>query len=357
MNRTIDLFSGAGGLSLGLMQAGWDVRIAVEYEATAVETHKKNMPDVLHVCDDVREVDFASYRGEIDLVAGGPPCQPFSVSGKQMGHLDVRDMVPEFIRAVREIKPRAFLMENVNGLTTSRFMPYLEKKLDELRDLEYDVHWRVLNAADYGVPQKRLRLFVVGLPVGTPFSFPNPTHGPRGKQQYQTVRDALDGAPEDIPNKAKVVFAKNPILRRSPYAGMLFNGKGRPLNLDAPALTIPATAGGNRTHIIDPHGNILHYHAHLQAGGAPLQGEAVGCRRLTVRESARLQTFPDWFEFCGRRNQHYMQIGNAVPPQLAKCVGEAVLTALAKTDKSDSKGTCAQEAKASASTPANVAGA
>ncbi|PMS15765.1 DNA cytosine methyltransferase [Trinickia soli] len=355
MNRAIDLFSGAGGLSLGLKQAGWDVRIAVEYDATAVETHRKNMPDVLHVCDDVRDIEFAAYQGKIDLVAGGPPCQPFSVSGKQMGHLDVRDMVPEFIRAVREIKPRAFLMENVNGLTTSRFRPYLDQRVGELADLGYEVHWQVLNAADFGVPQKRLRLFVVGLPKGTPFNFPTPTHGPRGEQRYRTVRDALAGTPQDDPNRAKVVFAKNPILRRSPYAGMLFNGKGRPLNLDAPALTIPATAGGNRTHIIDPHGNILHYHAHLQAGGAPLQGEAAGCRRLTVRESARLQTFPDWFEFVGRRNQHYMQIGNAVPPQLAKCVGEAVLAALAVNERSDSNVRLAQKIKESASTPANEA--
>jgi DNA (cytosine-5)-methyltransferase 1 len=357
MNRAIDLFSGAGGLSLGLKQAGWDVRIAVEYDATAIETHRKNMPEVLHLCDDVRDIEFASYQGQIDLVAGGPPCQPFSVSGKQMGHLDIRDMVPEFIRAVREIRPRAFLMENVNGLTTSRFRPYLDQKLAELGDLGYDVHWQVLNAADYGIPQKRLRLFIVGLPKGTPFVFPAPTHGPRGTQRYNTVRDALAGTPADVPNRAKVVYAKNPILRPSPYAGMLFNGKGRPLNLDAPALTIPATAGGNRTHIIDPDGNVLRYHAHLQAGGAPLRGEAAGCRRLTVRESARLQTFPDWFEFVGRRNQHYMQIGNAVPPQLAKCVGNAVLAALSLKDEGEAGSACAREAKASASTPASEADA
>lgn len=354
MNRTIDLFSGAGGLSLGLKQAGWDVRIAVEYDATAIETHRKNMPDVRHVCDDVRDIDFSDYRGEIDFVTGGPPCQPFSVSGKQMGHLDIRDMVPEFVRAVRDIQPRAFLMENVNGLTTSRFKPYLDQKLADLRDLGYDVHWKVLNAAEYGVPQKRLRLFIVGLPAGTPFQFPAPTHGPHTKQRYRTVRDALKDVPEDEANRAKVVFAKNPILRKSPYAGMLFNGKGRPLNLDAPALTIPATAGGNRTHIIDPHGNIEHYHAHLQAGGMPLKGEAAGCRRLTVRESARLQTFPDWFEFVGRRNQHYMQIGNAVPPELARAVGAAVLAALRSQQGTQEEVKKMRKIKETALAPANA---
>lgn len=328
MNRAIDLFAGAGGLSLGLKMAGWDVRVAVEYDATAVETHRKNMPEVLHVCDDVRDIDFTTYAGAIDLVAGGPPCQPFSVSGKQMGHLDVRDMVPEFIRAVREIKPRAFLLENVNGLTLTRFRPYLDERLHDLEALGYDVHWKVLNAADYGVPQKRLRLFIVGLPHGTPFSFPSPTHGPHTSKKYQTVRQALANVPHDEPNRAKVVLAKNPILRKSPYAGMLLNGKGRPLNMDAPSLTIPATAGGNRTHILDPDGILKKYHEHLSSGGSPQSGVLHECRRLTVRESARLQTFPDWFEFIGRRNQHYAQIGNAVPPDLAKVVGTAVLSSL-----------------------------
>ena len=103
MNKAIDLFSGAGGLSLGMKMAGWDVRLAVEYDATAIETHRKNMPDVVHMCDDIRDIDFSEYKGRIDLVAGGPPCQPFSVSGKQLGMLDIRDMVPEFVRVVREL--------------------------------------------------------------------------------------------------------------------------------------------------------------------------------------------------------------------------------------------------------------
>jgi len=328
MNRAIDLFAGAGGLSLGLKMAGWDVRIAVEYDATAIETHRKNMPEVLHICDDIRDVDFTEHRGNIDLVAGGPPCQPFSVSGKQLGMHDVRDMVPQFIRTVKECQPRAFLLENVHGLTTARFLPYLEERIDELRQLGYDVHWKVLNAADYGVPQKRLRLFVVGVPQGAPFTFPRPTHGPHGIHKYATVREALKNVLADEPNRAKVVYAKNPILRRSPFAGMLLNGKGRPLNMDAPSHTIPATAGGNRTHILDPNGVIASYHEHLMKGGSPRAGQVEGCSRLTVRQSARLQTFPDWFEFVGRRNQRYTQIGNAVPPELARVVAQALRDAL-----------------------------
>jgi len=327
-NRAIDLFAGAGGLSLGLKKAGWDVRIALEYDATATETHRKNMPEVTHLCDDIRDVDFREYEGSIDLVAGGPPCQPFSVSGKQLGKNDVRDMVPEFVRAVRDCRPRTFLMENVHGLTTARFKPYLEERVKELEALGYDVYWQVLNAADYGIPQNRLRLFVVGLPKGVKFSFPEPTHGPQRASPYNTVRDALADCPIDEPNRAKIVFAKNPILRRSPYAGMLLNGKGRPLNLDGPSHTIPASAGGNRTHILDPEGIIKQYHSELIAGGKPKPGEITGCTRLTIRQSARLQTFPDWFEFVGRRNQQYAQIGNAVPPEFAAIVAKALREAL-----------------------------
>jgi len=326
--KAIDLFCGAGGLSLGLKMAGWDVAAAIEYERMAMETHARNMPEVDHLCGDVRDVDFRRYRGAIDLVAGGPPCQPFSVSGKQLGNEDLRDMVPQFVRAVREIKPKIFLLENVLGLTTARFLPYLEGKIRELAKLGFNVQWKVLNAADYGVPQKRLRLIVVGVREGADFKFPNPTHGIGKKKAYQTVAQALSDCPDDEPNRARVVYAKNPILRRSPYAGMLLNGKGRPLDMDAPSFTIPASAGGNRTHILDPEGVLRKYHAHLMHGGKPRSGDVEGCSRLTVKQSARLQTFPDSFEFAGRRNQRYTQIGNAVPPAFGAAVGRKLLECL-----------------------------
>lgn len=316
--NAIDLFSGAGGLSLGLDMAGWNVHTALEFNQTAVDTHSLNLPNTKHLCEDVRGINFKQFKG-IDLVAGGPPCQPFSVSGKQLGSNDTRDMIPEFIRAVKEAKPKAFLMENVAGLTTQKFMPYLEAQLLELSKLKYNIQWAVLNAADFGVPQKRLRLFVIGTMKGIDFDFPLPTHG-SGKIPYLTVKEALKGTPKDTPNTAKVVYAKNPILRKSPFAGMLLNGKGRPLNMHGVSHTIPATAGGNRTHILDPKGILKEYHEHLLNGGKPRSGEVEGCKRLTVRESARLQTFPDWFNFIGTKSQQYTQIGNAVPPVLASKV-------------------------------------
>ncbi len=328
-NGAIDLFAGAGGLSLGLKMSDWDIKAALEIDTNAINTHRFNMPEVRHICDDIRDVDFDALRG-LGLIAGGPPCQPFSVSGKRLGTDDIRDMVPQFVRAIREARPTSFLMENVAGLTSAKFKPYLEAQVNELRALGYSVQWQVLNAAEYGVPQNRLRLFVVGMPEGVKFRFPAPSHGLLSKKKTPlvSVRQALEGVPNDLPNLAKVVYAKSPILRKSPFAGMLLNGQGRPLNLDGQSHTIPASAGGNRTHVVDLFGELTSYHRSLLDGGAPRTGEVPRCRRLTVRESARLQAFPDWFEFKGERSRQYSQIGNAVPPLLAMAVGAAIYQAL-----------------------------
>lgn len=321
--HAIDLFSGAGGLSLGLNMAGWNLDTSIELNEIAVETHKFNLPNTSHICEDVRGINFKKFKG-IDLIAGGPPCQPFSVSGKQLGSGDTRDMIPEFVRAVREAKPKAFMMENVAGLTTQKFMPYLQQQIEELSKLKYNVHWAVLDASEYGVPQKRLRLFVIGTLKGLEFNFPEPTHG-KDKLPYFTVKEALKGVPIDSPNTAKVVYAKNPVLRKSPFAGMLLNGQGRPLNMNGVSHTIPASAGGNRTHILDTKGVLKKYHEHLLNGGKPRTGEAEGCKRLTINQSARLQTFPDSFKFLGTKSQQYAQIGNAVPPTLASVVASKLL--------------------------------
>lgn len=322
MLDAIDLFSGAGGLSLGLKNAGWNVQAAVEFDRAAIQTHEENFRGMRQIGDDIRNVDFKQYQ-DIDLVAGGPPCQPFSVSGKRLGNFDVRDMVPEFVRAVSEARPKAFLMENVAGLAAIKFNEYLAARIFELYQLGYTVFSRVLSAADYGVAQNRKRLFLVGIRTDVQsqiFEYPKPSHGPGLDKNYVTVRETLKGVPSDVENNAKVVFCKNPVLRSSPFAGMMFNGKGRPLNLDGIAHTIPASAGGNRTHILDPLGVTKEYHAELMAGKRPRTGELSEVRRLTVRESARIQSFPDDFTFLGRQSSRYSQVGNAVPPKLASAV-------------------------------------
>lgn len=330
MRSAIDLFAGAGGLSLGLKESGWSVAAAVEFDETAATTHAHNFPEVEHLNCDVRGINFKRFAG-IDLIAGGPPCQPFSVSGKRLGAFDLRDMVPEFVRAVQEARPRSFLMENVAGLAGSKFDRYLSEQIYALHSLGYTVFSKVLSAGDYGVAQKRNRLFLVGIrsdQKGRPFSFPKPTHGVSGGNPLVSVAEALHQVPDDVPNNAKVVFCKNPVLRRSPFAGMMFNGKGRPLDHNGLGHTIPASAGGNRTHIVDPHGLIAHYHAELMAGKRPRAGELTGVRRLTVRESARIQSFPDDFEFLGKQSSRYSQVGNAVPPVLACRVAREVAKSL-----------------------------
>ncbi|HEY9874510.1 MAG TPA: DNA cytosine methyltransferase [Candidatus Obscuribacterales bacterium] len=325
--RAIDLFAGAGGLSLGLHMAGWNVETAIEVDKWAVTTYKQNFPAASVIDKDVCQLDFTQFQG-IDLVAGGPPCQPFSVAGKQLSQADPRDLVPEFIRAVREIRPKAFLMENVPGLQTEKHQHYAKSVVQQLEALGYSVHVDVLDAASYGVPQHRERIFFVGLPEGTRFAFPDKTHRPGTLRSYVASWLALVDVPEDEPNTAKVSYAKKPVLRPSPWAGMLVNGGGRPLNLNKPSPTIPATAGGNRTHIVDPDAVLLEYHRYLMAGGQPRSGTVEGVRRLTIRESARLQSFPDSFVFIGPKTARYRQVGNAVPPLLAQAVGEAIYSAL-----------------------------
>lgn len=325
--RSIDLFSGAGGLTRGLENAGWETVAALEINPIASETYRANFPHVETLCIDVRNVDFRRWKGIVDVVVGGPPCQPFSVAGKQLAHLDPRDCVPEFSRAVKELEPQAFILENVAGLAAPRHKYYLATALQMFRSLGYVVNYDVLDAADFGVPQHRKRLFIVGL-LGSAFSFPHPTHGPRGSMPYVTTGSALVNVPVDTPNTAKVTYARQPVLRPQPWDGMLVNGGGRPINLEEPCQTIPASAGGNRTHILDPDGVLVAYHKHLMAGGKPYSGEVKGVRRLTVRESARIQAFPDDHIFLGRQSSRYSQVGNAVPPPLAEAIGAALAAQL-----------------------------
>ena len=322
----IDLFAGAGGLSTGLAQAGWDVVASVEIDNSAAATYKHNHKDTNLFHDDIQAIDFRKFAG-VDLVAGGPPCQPFSVAGKQLAKEDERDMVPEFTRAVREAQPAAFLMENVPGLMSPRHRDYLRGVLATFKELGYSVKVDTLYAPVYGVPQKRQRVFFVGFRDDVLYRFPKETHG-EGAKPFKTVRQALDGVPEDIPNTALVTYAKKPVMRPSPWAGMVVNGGGRPINLDGLSHTIPASAGGNRTHILDPDGVLLDYHTHLIDGGQPREGVVEGVRRLTVRESARIQTFPDDYDFLGRRTARYRQVGNAVPPVLAAVMGRSIHNAL-----------------------------
>lgn len=316
----VDLFAGAGGLSLGMKAAGVSSAMAVELMPDAAATYRGIFPDAEVRQQDIRSLSFRYWRG-VDLVAGGPPCQPFSVGGLRRGSDDGRDFLPEFVRAVLEIRPKAFIMENVPGLAS--FGAYLDAVLAPLRGLYRISQPQVVNAADYGVPQTRRRLVVIGSRDHLHFSLP--PGSPEGRLPSGSV---LTSHPRGQPNPSKIIYAKRPDLRPNPYHGHLFNGGGRAIDLEKPAPTILAAAGGNKTHFLDLENRVPSYHRHLQSGGAPYVGELPGARRLTILESAALQSFPDGVSFAGSRSSQYTQIGNAVPPRMAQFIAEAVVDQL-----------------------------
>jgi DNA (cytosine-5)-methyltransferase 1 len=266
-------------------------------------------------------------------------CQGFSFIGK-MDPTDPRsEHVFHFLDVVERLEPTAFVMENVKALAASpRWAPIREALKERASELGYENDIFLLNAADYGVPQARERMFLIGIKGARPRA-PKPT-----VERHVTVREALARLPHygepgnDSICTARIVPAKRPILRPDPYGGnLLFNGNGRVLRLDSPALTLPASMGGNATPIIDQaeldEGAapwVVAYHEHLRAGGAPWPVPS-RLRRITVEEAAALQSFPPGFRFSGPQSSRYRQIGNAVPPLLARAVAsevKAVLTEL-----------------------------
>jgi DNA (cytosine-5)-methyltransferase 1 len=326
MKDFIDLFCGAGGLSLGLEAAGLNCVAAVEMNRDACETFASRHLTATIYDRPIQQVDFTKYKG-IPLLVGGPPCQPFSAGGKGLASGDTRDMIPQFVRAIEEARPDLFLMENVPGLAGPTHRAYFEHSLTRLSKLGYRLSVEVLNAAEYGIPQKRRRLIVVGVRDGrSEFSIPAPTHGPRGEKGFVSAGAVLAGVKASaFMNESKVTFAKRPDLRPSPYDGHLFNGGGRAVDLSAPSHTILASAGGNKTHFLDLENEVPAYHKHLVRGGQPKVGSLSGGRRLSVEESAALQTFPKGMKLSGSRSSQYAQVGNAVPPSLGRVLGKALL--------------------------------
>lgn len=215
----IDVFCGAGGLSLGLKEAGFETVFAIDNDPDACETYRAVFPRVPLHAGDARRVNFTQWQG-VDLVAGGPPCQPFSTGGRRLGRDDERDLLPVFVRAIVEARPRAFLLENVPGLGSPAHRNHLAEVLAPLL-CDYRISGpHVVNAADYGVPQSRRRLIVVGTSEGD-FHMP---YGCPGKRRV--AGEVLSPVPRGIPNHSKIVYAKRPDLRPNPYHGQLFNGEG-----------------------------------------------------------------------------------------------------------------------------------
>lgn len=348
MKRFVSLYSGAGGLDLGFIVAGFTPVFANDINADAMKTYaatmdaisKKTGKTLSHriVTGDIRKVEELPKRGSAELVIGGPPCQGFSVAGK-MDPNDPRSRhVFDFLAMVERVQPQAFVMENVKALAKNKrwagTIANIRKKAEEIG---YKTNLEVLNSANYGVPQTRERMFLVGIKDHSiNYEHPKPT-----VEKWVGVVEALRGLPplgepgNDQTCKAKVTAAKSPVLRPSPFAGMLFNGQGRPMDMNKPAPTLPASMGGNRTPIVDQETLemgapqwVEKYHESLQNGGDVVDVVPERLRRISVQEAAAIQTFPKDMPWYGSQCSRYRQIGNAVPPKMAFAVAQSIAEAL-----------------------------
>lgn len=322
----IELFAGAGGIALGLEQAGINTVEYVEFDKTCCQTLKSNRPDWNVVCDDIHNVDFTEFKGKVDLVTGGFPCQAFSYAGKKMGFEDTRGtLFYEFARCIKEVQPKMFWAENVRGLVSHDNGRTLETIISVFESLGYTVGDRkkVLNACYYGVGQKRERIIIIGirndLTNTINFKYPEPD------EKWTTLREALKDCPPSIGEtyspKKKKVFAMVPpggcwvdlpeevakdYMGKSYYSGGGKRGMARRISWDEPCLTLTCSPSQKQTDRCHPD----------------------EVRPFTVREYARIQSFPDDWAFCGTVSEQYKQIGNAVPVELAKRVSIQIKTAL-----------------------------
>ena len=299
----LDLFAGCGGLALGFEAQGFET-LGFEMDADCVATYRRNLSgDCVHA---KLTPDFTFPRAQV--VIGGPPCQPFSVGGHQQGIRDARDGFPAFIAAVEQAQPDIWLFENVRGLMY-RNKPYLDVIISELEAMNYVVEYRLLHAVQHGVPQNRERMFVVGHRGRFAYPVPQPERTSAG----QAIGDLLGLHSED----AKFL---TPSMDRyvANYEKASKCVTPRDLHLDRPARTVTcrnlAGATGDMQRVALPDGRR---------------------RRLTVREGARLQSFPDWFGFEGKEASQYKQIGNAVPPLLAHAMAGAVRAYLDSSERLD----------------------
>jgi DNA (cytosine-5)-methyltransferase 1 len=338
----ISLYSGAGGLDLGFTAAGFEITWAIDSDPHAVATYNELIGP--HAVRGQLPEAAPPTNLSPTVVIGGPPCQGFSVQGR-MDPEDPRSRhVDYFFDVIENQTPLAFCMENVKALATSpRWRLVRNALIDRARSLGYEVELFVLNAADYGVPQARERMFLVGIAGGYP-QCPVPTT----RKGAPTVRNALAGLPKfgtpgnDTICTAKVVPAKDPVMRPDPYRGsLLFNGSGRPVELDAVARTLPASMGGNATPILDQEELeqgaapwVVSYHSRLRRGEGPSKVAPRRMRRITVEEAAALQGFPTGCSWKGPLVAQYRQIGNAVPPRLAHAVAVAMREALTSLEDS-----------------------
>ena len=322
--KNVELFAGAGGLSVGLEKAKIDSVAFVEFDHDCCETLRTNRPEWNVIEDDIHNVDFKAYNGWVDLVTGGFPCQAFSYAGKKLGFGDTRGtLFAEFARCVEEIQPKMFLAENVRGLVSHDHGRTLKTILNVFESLGYKVIYRILNACYYGVGQKRERIAIVGirndLVESISFDFPEP------EKEWTTLRTALKNVPDspgqeysarkahylamvppggcwvDLPDEAAREY-----MGKSYFSGGGRRGMARRISWDEPCLTLTCSPSQKQTERCHPDET----------------------RPFRVREYARIQSFPDDWVFSGTLSSQYKQIGNAVPVEMARRIGVQLVKAL-----------------------------
>ncbi|MFK5925558.1 MAG: DNA (cytosine-5-)-methyltransferase [Desulfuromusa sp.] len=335
--RSIELFAGAGGLALGLENVGFEVALLNELDSHAGATLKKNRPYWNVAVGDVAEIDFTRYKNKIDLLSGGFPCQAFSYAGNKLGFGDIRGtLFFELMRAVEEVQPRVFLGENVRGLLNHDKGRTLETIKRKIEDIGYTlIAPQVLKAIYYKVPQKRERLFLVGIrnDLATDINF----HWPAPYKRVLALKDVLkkgDIFATDVPVSVGQIYParKKEILSRVPPGGYW---RDLPDNLQREYMKKSYFLGGGKTGMAR---RLSWDEPSLTLTCAPAQKQTERChpeetRPLTVREYARIQTFPDSWIFTGPISSQYKQIGNAVPVNLAIAVGRSLITLLNEIEK------------------------
>jgi DNA (cytosine-5)-methyltransferase 1 len=373
--RGAELFAGCGGLAMGLSRAGFDHVLMVDLNLEAVATVRHNKArEVEHVAGwpieakDVRQIDWQIHRGVLDVISGGPPCQPFGIGGLKRGHSDDRDMWPEAVRAIREARPAGFLFENVRNLASPTFRPYLnwiiaclrrpdiirqrdEAHADHLvrigennRPRAYEVIWQIVNAADFGAPQIRHRVIIQGLitTLGAPPEPLRPTHS-RDLLLWEQFVTKEYWRRHSIDPPAGIEDARD-AMRVSTLKTMNRRPEGKPWVTLRDAIFGLGEPNGANCHVYQPGARSYNGHTgspldlpskalkagdHGVPGGENMIRFANGSvRYLTIREAARLVGLPDTYEFPRSWTETMRQLGNAVPAQLAEAAGRHVRTHL-----------------------------
>ena len=323
--NAIELFSGCGGLALGFKNAGITSDLLVEIDKDSCETLYSNFQNTEIINDDIANIDFRSYKNTVDIVAGGFPCQAFSYAGKSKGFEDTRGtLFFDFARAVKEANPKVAIGENVKGLISHDKGRTLSTMIRTLESLGYNVQYKLLLAQYFNVPQKRERVFIVATRKDLPNTYKYPEELDYFVPLEVALKDCPPSAGQEYPKRKKEIMDMVPqggywkdlpieiqkeYMKGSFYLGGGKTGTARRLSMKEPSLTLVTS---------------------------PAQGQTERChptktRPLTIRESARIQTFPDSWKFSGSLGSQYKQIGNAVPVNLAYHVGKSVVKYLKDT--------------------------